>query len=433
VANNYYATMIIPSNPSAWLRDLFIDTGMSNNLASFLSITVVVFSMAVISWLANIIAKAIILKVVTRIVKNSKTQWDDIFLEQKVFTRLSHFAPALVIWFLSAWALKPYILWLALIHNLTYIYMLCIGMIVLISFIESWHQIYQMLPIAKHRNIKGYVQLLKIFVILVTTLIVISVVFKKEVSTLLAGIGVMASVLILVFRDTLVGIVASVQLSSNKMLQVGDWITIPKRDVDGVVSDITLNTVKIQNFDKTVVSVPTFALVQDSFQNWKGIEESGIRRIKRPLLIDMKSIKFLDSVLRKKLYRIPELKEYIETTENAGMNINLEEPENGSPFFTYNRLTNLGLFRYYGESWLSKHPKTAKDQTIALRHRTPEGKGLPLEIYVFSNDRGFIGYENFQNEIFEHLLAMIPEFELKVFQEPSGHDLLELSEKNRNI
>jgi miniconductance mechanosensitive channel len=400
-------------------------------MASFLSVIVIIFSIAIISWLSNVVTKAIILRVVTRIVKRSKTQWDDIFLEQKVFTRLSHFAPALVIWFMAGWALKRYVFWLSLIHNLTYIYMLCAGMIVLNSFIESWHRIYQMLPIAKHRNIKGYVQLLKIFVILVTILIIISVVFKKEVSTLLAGLGVMASVLILVFKDTLVGFVASIQLSANKMLKVGDWITIPGRDVDGVVSDITLNTVKVQNFDKTIITVPTYALVQDSFQNWIGMEEAGVRRIKRPIFIDIKSIKFLDSKLKEKLSGIPELKEYIETAENPDRKTSQGSPDYDSPFFSYNKLTNLGLFRYYGETWLRKHPKTAKNQEVTLRHRTPEGNGLPLEIYLFSKDNQFMGYENFQNEIFEHFLAIIPEFELKLFQEPTGHDLLELTGTKR--
>jgi miniconductance mechanosensitive channel len=423
--------MIFSSDPSAWLKDILIETGMSTWMASSLGILVILSSIAFISWIGNIIAKAIILKVVTRIVKKSKTQWDDIFLEQKVFTRLSHFAPALIIWFLTGWALKSNITLLALIHNLTYIYMLCIGMIVMNSFIESWHRIYQMLPIARHRNIKGYVQLLKIFVILVTVLIIISVVFKKEVSTLIAGLGVMASVLILVFKDTLVGFVASIQLSSGKMLKVGDWITIPKRDVDGVVTDITLNTVKVQNFDKTIMTVPTYALVQDSFQNWTGMDEASVRRIKRPIFIDIKSIRFLDSGLKEKLGTIPELKEYMVASDNSARNSDAGSNEENSPFFDFNSITNLELFRYYGETWLRKHPKAAQDQPITLRHRTPEGNGLPLEIYLFSKYKDFAGYENFQNEIFEHLLAIMPLFDLKAFQVLTGNDLLESSGTKR--
>jgi miniconductance mechanosensitive channel len=421
--------MIFSSDPAVWLKNLLIDAGLSYSLAAFLSTVTVLFFIALIAWVSNLVVKVIIIKVVTRIVKRTKSQWDDIFLEQKVFTRLSHFAPALVIWFLSVWALKPYILWLTLVHNLTYIYMLCIGMMVVISFIESWHKIYQTLPIAKHRSIKGYVQLVKIMVILITVLIIISVVFKREVSTLLAGIGVMASVLILVFKDTLLGFVASIQLSANKMLKEGDWITIPNRDVDGVVTDINLNTVKVKNFDNTIITVPTYSLVQDSFQNWIGMEESGARRIKRPIFIDMRSIRFLDNPLREKLCRIPELKEFIERNESLRVKHGTSEKDN--PFFKYDRLTNLGLFRYYGEEWLRNHPKIAKDQAVIIRHRTPEGNGLPVEIYLFSKDNKFLGYETFQNEIFEHFLAVINEFDLKIFQQPTGNDLLELTGTRR--
>jgi miniconductance mechanosensitive channel len=415
--------MIFPSDPSVWLKNLLIDAGLSYSLAAFMSTVTVLFFIALIAWVSNLIVKVIIIKVVTRIVKRTKSQWDDVFLEQKVFTRLSHFAPAIVIWFLSVWALKPYIFWLTLVHNLTYIYMLCIGMIVVISFIESWHRIYQTLPIAKHRSIKGYVQLVKILVILITFLVIISVVFKREISTLLAGIGVMASVIILVFKDTLLGFVASIQLSANKMLKEGDWITIPNREVDGVVTDITLNTVKVRNFDNTIITVPTYALVQDSFQNWIGMEEAGARRIKRPIFIDMKSIKFLDTTLREKLCRNAELKEFIERNEITDEKQNRTDEEN--PFFKYDRLTNLGLFRYYGEEWVRNHPKTAKDQAVIIRHRAPEGNGLPLEIYLFSRDKKFLGYEIFQNEIFEHFLAIINEFDLRVFQQPTGNDLIE--------
>jgi miniconductance mechanosensitive channel len=419
--------MIFHSDPTVWLKEIFLDAGMSQWFSAFLSTTTVLVFIAICALASNFIFKTIILQVVTRIVKKSENQWDDVFLEQKVFTRLSHFAPAFVIYFLSVWALKPYIFWLTLVHNLTYIYMLCVGMIVINSFIESWHQIFLMLPIGKHRSIKGYVQLLKVIVVLVTVLVIVSVVFKKDVKSLLAGLGVMTSVLILVFKDTLVGIVSSIQLSSNKILKVGDWITIPKRDVDGVVTDITLNTVKVQNFDKTIITVPTYAMIQDSFQNWIGMEEARARRIKRPMFIDMKSIRFLDEPLKEKLIMIPVLKEYIEKTEAEIVNKTSDGEEHR---MSYNRLTNLGLFRYYAESWLKNHPRAVKDQAIILRHRTPEGNGLPLEIYVFSKDYQMIGYENFQNEIFEHLFAMLNEFDLKVFQQPTGEDILEIAKGN---
>src|SRR5450759_1764090 len=247
--------MPIMNDPAVWFKDLFVNAGLSYSFSSFLSTIALVVIVILFSWVSNLIAKAIILKIVTRIVKKTTNTWDDVFLEQKVFTRLSHFAPALVIWFMAAWALKVYPGWLLVVHNLTYIYMVFIGMVVINSFIEAWHEIYKTLPIARHRHIKGYVQLLKIFIV-----------FIKDISTLIAGFGAMAAVLILVFRDTLLGLVASIQLSADKMLKIGDWISIPRRDVDGVVIDITLTTVKVQNFDKTIITVPTYSLVNDSFQ-----------------------------------------------------------------------------------------------------------------------------------------------------------------------
>ena len=417
------------NDPAVWFKDLFVNAGLSYSFSSFLSTIALVLIVILFSWVSNLIAKAIILKIVTRIVKKTTNTWDDIFLEQKVFTRLSHFAPSLVIWFMASWALTSYPSWLIVIHKLTYIYMVFIGMVVINSFIEAWHEIYKTLPIARHRHIKGYVQLLKIFIVFITILAIISVVFKKDISTLIAGFGAMAAVLILVFRDTLLGLVASIQLSADKMLKIGDWISIPRRDVDGVVIDITLTTVKVQNFDKTIITVPTYSLVNDSFQNWKGMEEAGIRQIKRSIFIDMSSIRFLDKELKDRLSRVPELKEFIELTEKqinlSGKRINDLE----TPFFNSSQITNLGIFRFYAETYLKQHPQVDSTQTIIMRHRPFEGNGLPLQLYLFTKNNQFTPFENMQSGIFEHLLAIMKEFGLKVFQQPSGDDLQTISKK----
>jgi miniconductance mechanosensitive channel len=330
---------------------------------------------------------------------------------------------------MAGWALKTYPTWLIVVHRLTYLYMVAIGTVVVISFIEAWHKIYMTLPISQHRHIKGYVQLIKIFVILIALLIVISVVFKIDIRAIVTGLGAMAAVLILVFKDTLLGLVASIQLSADKMLKVGDWITIPGREVDGTVTDLTLNTVKIQNFDKTIITVPTYSLVNESFQNWRGMEESGVRQIKRHIYIDMKSIRFLDIELKERLCIIPVLKTYIESTEsNQGTVKNgLNDPD--KPFIASSNLTNLGVFRFYAEAYLRNHPNVDTTQTIILRHRTPDGNGLPLQVYLFTKNNQFTPYENIQSEIFEHLLAILNQFGLKVFQQPTGEDLITLSKK----
>ncbi|MCE5344751.1 MAG: mechanosensitive ion channel family protein [Bacteroidales bacterium] len=417
------------NDPAIWLKELFLQLGLNYNLSSFLSTTGLVLIVLFLSWISNFIAKVVILQIVTKIVKRTTSTWDDIFLEQKVFTRLSHFAPALVIWFMAGWALKDYPLWLIAVRKMTYIYMVVVGMVVVNSFIEAWHKIYNTLPISQHRHIKGYVQLLKIFVVFITSLVIISVVFQKNISTLVAGLGAMAAVLMLVFKDTLLGLVASIQLSVNNMLKVGDWISIPGRGVDGLVLDITLNTVKVQNFDMTIFTVPTYSLVNESFQNWKGMEEAGIRQIQRSIFIDMRSIRFLDNELEDKFSGIPILDEYIKSFENKNTSSGKEENETESLFFNSSRITNLGLFRFYAETYLNQHPMIDSKQSVIVKHKAPDGNGLPLQVYVFTTTNKVKYYEDIQSEIFEHLLAILKEFDLKVFQSPTGDDLLSLSKK----
>jgi miniconductance mechanosensitive channel len=422
--------MHLVNDPAVWFKELFVNAGLSYSLSSFLNTTALVLIVITLSWLSNQLAKAIILKVVTRIVKKTTTTWDDIFLEQKVFTRLSHLAPALVIWFLAGWALKSYPSWLAAVHKFTYIYMVLVGMIVLNSFIEAWHEIYKTLPLSKNRHIKGYIQLLKIFVIVFTILIIISVIFKVDIGRIVTGLGAMAAVLILVFRDALLGLVASIQLSADKMLKVGDWISVPRRDVDGLVTDITLTTVKVQNFDKTLITIPTYSLVNDSFQNWKGMEEAGIRQIKRSLYIDSTSVRFIDTALREKLSVVPALKEYIgssqrmtELTKNSGYN---------TPFYNSSQITNLGAFRFYAETYLKQHPLVDTNQAILMKHRAHEVNGIQMQLSLFAKGTQMMPYENLQSEIMEHLLAIMSEFGLRIFQQPTGNDLQNIIEKLKN-
>jgi len=422
--------MQFPNDPAIWLKELFINAGLSYSLASFLSTTGLVLIVLFLSWVAYAIVKTVILKVVTRIIKRTTSTWDDVFLEQKVFLRLSHLAPALVIWFMAGWALDAYPGWLSAVRKMTYIYMVLTGMVAVNLFIESWHRIYLTLPISKHRNIKGFVQLVKLFIVLITLLVIISVVFRKEVGTVIAGMGAMAAVLLLIFKDAILGLVASIQLAGNDMLKIGDWITIPSRGVDGTTEDITLTTVKVRNFDKTIITIPVYSLVSESFQNWKGMEESGIRQMKRSISIDMRSIKFPDQPLLEKISEMPLMNEHI-TAEGKGtgkagkLKNESDEPLPGTPC-----LTNLGLFRVYAFSFLKNHPMVDKKESIIVRHREPEGNGLPLQVLAYALNNTWVPFENLQSEILEHLLATLHEFDLKVFQHPTGDDINRLAETN---
>jgi miniconductance mechanosensitive channel len=421
--------MLLKNDPSIWLKDFFLQVGLNYSLSSLMSTITLVALVLFACWLVNLITKFVISKIVTRIVKRTKSTWDDIFLEQKVFSRMSHIAPAFIIWFSAGWALKAYPVWFVFVHKLAYVYMVLVGTIVMTAFIEAWHKIYNTLPISQHRHITGYVQLVKIFVIMVAVLIIISVIFSKDITTILAGLGAITAVLILVFKDTLLGLVASIQLSVNKMLSIGEWITIPGRDVDGTVIDITLNTVKVQNFDKTIITIPTYALVNESFQNWKGMEESGVRRIRRSIFIDMRSIMFMDAVMKEKFSKYPVLKDYIEHMEKSIPPVPVQTDAQ-SPLFNPSKLTNLGLFRFYVETYLKNHPQIDTRESLIIRHRDPEGNGLPLQVYVFTKTNLMTPYENIQSEILEHILAILGEFGLKVYQQPTGDDLLKLSIKN---
>ncbi|MCK4750520.1 MAG: mechanosensitive ion channel, partial [Bacteroidales bacterium] len=231
----------------------------------------------------------------------------------------------------------------------------------------------------------------------------------------------------LVFKDTILGFVASIQLSANHMVKQGDWIEMPSHNADGDVIDISLNTVKVRNWDKTITTVPTYALVSESFKNWKGMEESGGRRIKRSINIDMNTVKFIDKEMAEKLKKIHLLKDHIETRQEEIRKYNEENQIDGSVLVNGRRMTNLGTFRLYIEQYLKHHPKVHQELTMLIRHLQPTEAGLPIEIYVFSNDQAWANYEAIQADIFDHILAVIPEFGLRVFQDPTGGDFQNLS------
>jgi miniconductance mechanosensitive channel len=294
--------------------------------------------------------------------------------------------------------------------------------------INAFHEIYHRLPISKGRNIKGFVQVVKIIFYFAGIILIISIFSGAAPKVLLGGLGAMAAVLILVFKDTILGFVASIQLSANKMVNVGDWISMPKYDADGDVIDISLTTVKVQNWDKTIATVPTYALVSQSFNNWKGMEDSGGRRIKRSINIDMSSVGFLDEAQIEKFRKFHLLNQYITKMNKEISDYNKSLKLDDSIVTNGRRLTNLGTFRVYLENYLHSHPKINQDMTFLVRHLQPTEKGIPMEIYVFSKDQAWANYEAIQADIFDHILAIMPEFGLRVFQNPTGSDFQSLSD-----
>lgn len=395
--------------------------GMAPTQAAHLHSLIVIGIIIIVSVIVDIVMKRIIVVSIRTYVRRSKNEWDDIFYENRVFNRLAHIAPALVVYYTIHFSLDMPIL-VGLIRKVSVIYIIIISLLVANSFINSLHDIYLRFPISKDKPIKGYVQVLKLFLYLATAIVVISYLSGTKPYTLLAGLGALAAVILLIFKDTILGLVASIQISANDMLKPGDWIEMPGRNTDGTVLEITLNTVKVQNFDNTISTVPTYALVSESFTNWRGMQESEGRRIKRSVSIDMKSIKFLDDELINKLSKIQILKPYIEQKFAEIHKYNEEHHVDPSSPVNGRKMTNLGTFRKYMEIYLSLHPTINKELTLMVRQKDPTDKGIPLEVYCFSSDKGFINYESLQSDIFDHMLAVIPEFDLRVFQSVKTDD-----------
>lgn len=400
----------------AHLKDWLINQGIAENFAIILQSIIAVILVLIVAWLSDVISRKVLITVITKLVRRTKTHWDDILLERKVFNKLSHFAPAIII-NLSAGMMyhEPTG---QFIQNATQVYMIILTVILIDSFFSATNDIYNTLPVSKTRPIKGYIQIVKIFFYAMGAISVISILMGESPRTILTYMGTFVAVLILVFKDTILGFVASIQLSANKMVNIGDWISMPSKSADGTVIDISLNTVKVQNWDKTISTIPTYALVSESFNNWKGMEESGGRRIKRHLNIDVKSIHFLSD---EEIHAAEEVKLITTYIQDKKAEIKRANPENEIPV-NQQRLTNIGTFRKYIEAYLQNHPKIHNDMTFLVRQLQPSEKGLPIEIYVFSNDQEWANYEAIQSDIFDHILAIVPEFNLRVFQNPTGDD-----------
>jgi miniconductance mechanosensitive channel len=409
------------------LNDTFLEMNFLEMYARLTAVLLTFVALILVAVIVHWITKVITIKVIHRLVENTKTDWDDYLLKHKVFQSLSHLASAMVFYYASNYSGILEVT--SFINTFTNIYFVIIFVKVATGITKASSDIYQTTPYAATRSIKGYIQLVMIIVYFIATIFIIAFIFKKSPLVLLTGLTAFAAVLLFVFKDTILGLVASIQLSANKMLKPGDWIEVPKHNANGTVVDISLNTVKVQNGDKTISTIPTYSLIADSFINWSGMEESEGRRIKRSINIDMKSVRFCDEQMLEKYsqfrlisnYVVEKQKEISDYNKNLGIENDLVP--NGR------RQTNLGIFRKYLEEYLKNNPNINQDMTLLVRHLQPSETGLPIEIYLFSKDKQLNGYEGIQADIFDHILAVIPEFDLRVFQSPSGDHIKELSEK----
>lgn len=371
---------------------------------------------------AHLIARRILLTTVRRLVKRSRTQWDDKMVEHNVFFRLSHLVPALVIYYLLPGALVGLDSVIEVVGALTKVYMILVGFMTGNALLDAAVDIFQELDKSQSFPIRGFVQAVKLVVFIITAIFVLSVLLKKSPSVLIGSLGALTAVFMLVFKDSILGFVAGLHLSANRMVAKGDWIELPSYNADGEVIDITLATVKVQNWDRTVTSVPTYALISNSFKNWQAMFEAEGRRIKRAIYIDIESVKFCDDAMLERLERISLIGTYVRgkldeiQQYNAGQDL-----QNGSPI-NAKRITNIGTFRTYLENHLRQNPIIRKDMTLLVRQLRPTEHGLPIEIYAFCRDTRWAHYEAHMADIFDHIYGILPEFELRAFQRPSGHN-----------
>ena len=412
-----------------WLVSHNVSEELAHEITDFTGL-ILVF---ILAWISFYIAKRIIIHTVHLFVKKSKNKWDDVLAEKNVFNRLAYLAPAILIHLLTPLVIPKYEFAITVIDIITKIYMIFTVLVVINSFLNALSHIYQNYEISKSKPIKGYIQAVKVVLFIIGGILIVASLLNKSPNALFVGLGTLSAVLMIVFKDPLLGFVGGIQLSTNNMIRIGDWIAMHKFGADGNVIDISLTSVKVQNWDKTITTIPTYALITDYFQNWRGMEESGGRRIKRSINIDMDSVKFCTPEMLSKFYKFQYLSKYVENKEKEIEKFNKQNNIDNEYLINGRRQTNLGVLRAYLKEYLHKNSNINNSMTFLVRQLQPTELGIPIEIYVFSKIQAWADYEDVQSDIFDHVLAIIPEFELRVFQNPTGKDFQKVFQNKQKI
>ena len=368
------------------------------------------------------ITRIYLLRVLVRLLGRNRRDLQPKIVQTRLVPRLALLVPTLVVFYLADLIPGPS----ELIRQILSAMMVLFSLLVFSAALNLVNVLYSALPIAKDIPIKSYIEITKLILYILGGLVIISILINKSPLVLLSGVGAVTAILLLVFRETILSFVASIQINTGDLVNVGDWLSVPAFGADGDVLDLALHQVQIQNWDKTITTIPTYKLLDSSFKNWRGMTQSGGRRIKRSLHIDMSSIRFCDADLMNHLSQFRLLREYLEKKEVELQKYHQEHHLDQEAVVNSRRLTNVGTFRYYVEAYLRQHPRIRQDMTLMVRQLKPEDRGLPLEIYCFSNTTDWIEYEQIQADILDHLLAIISEFELTVFQIPAGRDFRQL-------
>ena len=398
----------------SWL----VGQGVGAEVAGIAATAIGGLVVVVLAIVANVVVKRVLLRAVVTVSEHTKTSWDDVVTERRVFHRLAHIAPALVIYFFAPAVFGVNASATTLVTAGSLLYIIVVVVSAIDGLLNAAVDILRDSKLGRGLPLTSFAQVAKIVLYGGAVIIALSVVIGQSPALLFSGLGAMTAVLMLVFKDPILGFVAGIQLSANQMVTVGDWIEMPKYGADGDVLEVALTTVKVQNFDKTITTVPTYALISESFKNWRGMSESGGRRIKRAINIDMSSIRFCDDTMLERLARIHYMAGYLAEKRQEIETWNAVHDEERVTSLHPRRLTNIGTFRAYIVAYLRHHPKIHPQLTFLVRQLAPTVHGLPLEVYVFSTDQNWMTYEGIQSDIFDHLLAVVPEFDLRVYQIP---------------
>ena len=412
---------------ASWLTEM----GINSQPTDGISTSVLLFACVVLASIGYFITRRFFVAGINQVIRRSSVTWDDIFIRFKMFERLAMLVPVVILDFLLPIILTEHDVLSAFLDRALSAILVVLIIRAIYAGLNAINEIADVKQINRNLPVKSFVQLTKLFLFFIGLIVIIAVLTAQSPVYFFSGLGVATGFVMLVFRDTILGFVAGIQLAANRMVSKGDWIQMDKYGADGAVEDVTLTTVKVRNWDNTITMIPAYALVSDAFKNWRGMSESGGRRIKRSINIDVNSIKFLSDEEKTRLSKVNYLKGYLpkklsEITAANQLISDLDMPVNGR------RLTNIGTFRIYLQEFLRQHPKIHKNMTLMVRQLAPTTEGLPIEIYIFTNDTRWAYYEEIQADIFDHVFAVLPEFDLQAFQNPTGIDMRAINRQSHS-
>ncbi|ACJ26987.1 MscS Mechanosensitive ion channel [Shewanella piezotolerans WP3] len=404
-----------------WLATVGIDSQPADGVST----SILVIVCFIVAFIGYIFVKRGVVSTMNMVITRSRVHWDDIFMRYRVLEKLAKLVPALILNIILPLALTEHEVLASLADRLLDVTIVILFVRAVYSALDAANEVADVNLVSRRLPIKSFVQLFKLFMFFVAIIISISVLADQSPVYFLSGLGVATGLVMLVFRDTILGFVAGIQLAANRMVSPTDWIQMDKYGADGAVEEVSLTTVKVRNWDQTITMIPAYALVSDAFKNWRGMSESGGRRIKRSVQIDISSIGFLTEQDRQRLSKINLLKSYFAAKSQEISTFNAQVEDADMPVNS-RHLTNVGTFRAYMLAYLKQHEKVHKDMTLLVRQLAPTSSGVPIELYIFTNDIRWAAYEDIQADIFDHVFAILPEFGLRVYQGPTGADVRSL-------